>query len=239
MWSLATIWCTMRSIVSAAVSAAVPRRTIATGCHALRKRLPFGPTNDAAGTTPLEDPALRAAAARRAQMLRTPKLRCKSEQPALGSSRPKLRTPASAGHPSQSSSGRDTCGRRSDEGGLLHPKLHCPGEGCARRNICVADALYCDRQRTHPLTVVDVANLIARLPSPATPTCLLYHHPDEDERNHDLAAEMREGAEHTVWSLAPNWYRTGAEVDESPTAQRPLGKRTWRDIAANPCRAAG
>ena len=32
------------------------RRMIATGCHALRKRLPFGPTNGAAGTTPLEGP---------------------------------------------------------------------------------------------------------------------------------------------------------------------------------------
>ena len=59
----------------------------------------------------LRHPALRAAAARRAQMmLRTPKLRCKSEQPAQGSSRRSLRTPASAGHPSQSSSGRDSGG---------------------------------------------------------------------------------------------------------------------------------
>jgi hypothetical protein len=30
------------------------RRMIATTCHALRKRLPLGPTNGAAGTTPLE-----------------------------------------------------------------------------------------------------------------------------------------------------------------------------------------
>jgi hypothetical protein len=55
----------------------------------------------------LRDSALRAAAARRAWMLRSPKFKCKSEQPALGSSRPKLRTPASPGHPSQSSTGRD------------------------------------------------------------------------------------------------------------------------------------
>ena len=80
----------------------------------------------------------------------------------------------------------------------------------------------------HPCDTSSAAELsewiIARLPSPATPTCLLYHHPDEDERNHDLAAEVREGPEHTVWSLAPNWYRAWAEVDESPTAQRPLGE---------------
>jgi len=41
-------------------------------------------------------------------MRRSPELQCESGQPALGSSRPRLRTPASAGHPSQSSSGRDT-----------------------------------------------------------------------------------------------------------------------------------
>ena len=34
-------------------------------------------------------------------------MQCKSGRPALGSSRPRLRTPASAGHPSQSSTGRD------------------------------------------------------------------------------------------------------------------------------------
>jgi hypothetical protein len=43
--------------------------------------------------------ALRAAAARRARMLRSPKLQCKSGRPGLGSSRPRLRPPASAGHP--------------------------------------------------------------------------------------------------------------------------------------------
>ena len=53
---------------------------LATTCHALRKRLPFVPTNSSAGTPPLEPTrALRAAAARRALLLRTPKLQCKSE----------------------------------------------------------------------------------------------------------------------------------------------------------------
>ena len=41
-------------------------------------------------------------------MRRSPKLQCESGRPALGSSRPRLRTPASAGHPSQSSTGRDS-----------------------------------------------------------------------------------------------------------------------------------
>src|SRR6185369_15871538 len=41
-------------------------------------------------------------------MRRSPELQCESGQPALGSSRPRLRTPASAGHPAHSSSGRDT-----------------------------------------------------------------------------------------------------------------------------------
>ena len=41
-------------------------------------------------------------------MRRSPKLQCKPGRPALGSSRPRLRTPASVGHPSQSSTGRDT-----------------------------------------------------------------------------------------------------------------------------------
>jgi len=39
-----------------------------------------------------------------------PKSQRTSEQPALGSSRPRLRTPANAGYPSQSSSGRDSWG---------------------------------------------------------------------------------------------------------------------------------
>jgi hypothetical protein len=47
------------------------------------------------------------AAARHARMLRSPKLQCKSGRAALGSSRFRLRTPASAGHPAQSSTGRD------------------------------------------------------------------------------------------------------------------------------------
>jgi hypothetical protein len=37
-----------------------------------------------------------------------PKLQCKTGRSGLGSSRPRLRTPASAGHPSQSSLGRDS-----------------------------------------------------------------------------------------------------------------------------------
>jgi len=40
-------------------------------------------------------------------MLRSPKLQCFIGRSALGSSRPRLRTPASAGHSSQSSTGRD------------------------------------------------------------------------------------------------------------------------------------
>src|ERR1700687_126578 len=43
-------------------------------------------------------------------MRRSPKLQCKPGRPALGSSRPRLRTPASVGHPSQSSTGRDRGG---------------------------------------------------------------------------------------------------------------------------------
>ena len=50
---------------------------------------------------------LSAAAARHARMGRSPELPCESGRPALGSSRPRLRTPASAGHPAQSSTGRD------------------------------------------------------------------------------------------------------------------------------------
>jgi hypothetical protein len=52
-------------------------------------------------------------------MRRSPKLQCKPGRPALGSSRPRLRTPASVGHPSQSSTGRDSSeveeGGRSEE----------------------------------------------------------------------------------------------------------------------------
>jgi hypothetical protein len=29
----------------------------------------------------------------------------------------------------------------------------------------------------------------------------------EGKTGEEIAAEVREGPEHTVWSLAPNWYR--------------------------------
>jgi hypothetical protein len=60
-----------------------------------------------AGTARLRDLRCVAAVARQARMLRSPKLQCESGRPARGSSRPTLRAPASGGHPSQSSTGRD------------------------------------------------------------------------------------------------------------------------------------
>jgi hypothetical protein len=53
---------------------------LATTCHALRKRLPFVPTNSSAGTPPLERTRLCALQPLDAALLlRTPKLQCKSE----------------------------------------------------------------------------------------------------------------------------------------------------------------
>ena len=53
---------------------------LATTCHALRKRQLIGPTNGAAGTTPLERTRLCALQPLDAALLlRTPKLQCKSE----------------------------------------------------------------------------------------------------------------------------------------------------------------
>jgi hypothetical protein len=69
-------------------------------------------------------------------MRRSPELQCESGQPALGSSRPRLRTPASAGHPAQSSSGRDTaavCRVRvnvATSGLRLRGRLQRPDLGC-------------------------------------------------------------------------------------------------------------
>ena len=60
-----------------------------------------------AGTARLRDLRCVAAVARQARMLRSPKLQCESGRTARGSSRPRLRAPASGGHPSQSSTGRD------------------------------------------------------------------------------------------------------------------------------------
>ena len=59
------------------------------------------------GTARLRDLRCVAAVARQARMLRSPKLQCESGRTARGSSRPRLRAPASGGHPSQSSTGRD------------------------------------------------------------------------------------------------------------------------------------
>ncbi len=56
----------------------------------------------------LEGLTLHAAAARHARMRRSPNLQCQSGRPALGSSRSRLRTPASARHSAQSSTGRDS-----------------------------------------------------------------------------------------------------------------------------------
>jgi hypothetical protein len=84
------------------------------------------PPPDAATAPRLRD--LRcAAAARHARMLPSPKLQCESRRPALGSSRPRLRIPASAGHSSQCSTGRDSCA-----GVLFACRLRCSCEGCDR-----------------------------------------------------------------------------------------------------------
>jgi hypothetical protein len=61
------------------------------------------------GTARLRDLRCVAAVARQARMLRSPKLQCESGRTARGSSRPRLRAPASGGHPSQCSTGRDRC----------------------------------------------------------------------------------------------------------------------------------
>lgn len=70
----------------------------------------------------------------------------------------------------------------------------------------------------HPCDTANAAELSewvsARLPAPTTPICLLYHHPDDSELNRDLAYEMTEGPERTLWSWPPNWYEAWAEVDE-------------------------
>jgi len=60
-----------------------------------------------AGTARSRDLRCVAAVARQARMLRSPKLQCESGRTARGSSRPRLRAPASGGHPSQSSTGQD------------------------------------------------------------------------------------------------------------------------------------
>ena len=85
--------------------------------------------NSATGTACMRDLRCVLAAARYARILRSPKLQSKSGRAELGSSRPSLRTPASAGHPSQSSTGLDIGGgdgERTDG---------CPvrGEGCTVR----------------------------------------------------------------------------------------------------------
>jgi hypothetical protein len=90
----------------------------------------------------------------------------------------------------------------------------------------------------HPRDTASTAQLskwmTKRLPLPTTPTCLLYPHPDENERNPDLAAEMcvglgrGPGPQPTVWSWAPDWYQAWAEVDDSPTRK---GRRGVTNVA--------
>ena len=63
-------------------------------------------------------------------MLRSLKLQCQSGRPALGSSRLRLRTPASAGHPSQSSTGRDRLVRKLGEAGEGGRDWCGLGRGC-------------------------------------------------------------------------------------------------------------
>jgi len=71
-------------------------------------------------------PPCRLPPAPRARILRSPKLQGKSGRPGLGSSRLRLRTPASAGHPSQSSTGRD-----SSDGVVAGRRLRCLDVPCA------------------------------------------------------------------------------------------------------------
>jgi hypothetical protein len=98
-----------------------------------------------AGTARLRDLRCVAAVARQARMLRSPKLQCESGRTARGSSRPRLRAPASGGHPSQSSTGRDrrvarACtGWKPDEGSSPVPvnnRVRTPISRCSAR-ICL------------------------------------------------------------------------------------------------------
>ena len=72
-------------------------------------------------------------------MRRSPEWQCESGRTALGSFRPRLRTPASAGHPAQSSTGRDTCDAHPS---LLHVVRRRPvadiSAGRARKMGCCA-----------------------------------------------------------------------------------------------------
>jgi hypothetical protein len=90
-----------------------------------------------AQATGLRGLSVALAAARHTRMVRSPKLQCQSGRPALGSSRHRLRTPASAGHPSQSSTGRDSGGTVTDVCGhdvvsmdaVVKPSKYSAGKG--------------------------------------------------------------------------------------------------------------
>jgi hypothetical protein len=80
-----------------------------------------------ARATGLRGLSVALAAARHTRMLRSPKLQCQSGRPALGSSRARLRTPASAGYPSQSSTGRDILSRCRSRS-TTAPAVSCQGQ---------------------------------------------------------------------------------------------------------------
>jgi hypothetical protein len=96
------------------------------------------------GTARLRDLRCVAAVARQARMLRSPKLQCESGRTARGSSRPRLRAPASGGHPSQSSTGRDNQPRSPGD----RPGASASGSFSGRANgnrVCGGKAVH----RTH------------------------------------------------------------------------------------------
>ena len=78
-----------------------------------------------AQATGLRGLSVALAAARHTRMVRSPKLQCQSGRPALGSSRARLRAPASAGYPSQSSTGRDSSNNNNSKERLVKGVLWC------------------------------------------------------------------------------------------------------------------
>lgn len=102
----------------------------------------------------------------------------------------------------------------------------------------------------HPPDNADAAQLtkwlLARLPKPTQPMCLMYHHPDDVDYNPDLGAEMSRGPDEgpgpssTTWSWPPDWigaWNDAEDTDGCPSAPKACVCRApspWTPHATQP-----
>jgi hypothetical protein len=146
-----------------------------------------------AGTARLRDLRCVAAVARQARMLRSPKLQCESGRSRPGSSRSKLRTPASARHCTQPSTGRDNDALRPCAARRYRAKPAWLGAPCRRHTDRPTSGPFRRARPSAPTlsTIPEPLTAALRLDKPS-PQRATSHDPDSSGRRLCCAAAPRD-----------------------------------------------